>query len=324
MPASACAVVTEDGSPHGPKAFVLWNPPLLQGTSTAASRVQWRHNKQAAQRRQRQEANQERGSGLHLGRDGLSQAEWLSAVKLSRRSAQLAAAVSQWPQQQPQQSAAAQEGEAEDVSPRQQHEGLQPPAQQPQQRPQEQAQQQAQQRAPLTPALRRAVEEARAALAAVGGNSSTKQPSRIELAGGTAEPMRPLIRREPVSSKAAVQKLAGASAGSSTVLPGGTAASRAEEVEEGAEDPRRRLPDSSNWRLRKASAAHNHMHRADGSGGSRQQQGGEGGSEAADSAADEDEAEERRSSPIVELSILLAECVQHGLRTIAFCKSRCV
>jgi hypothetical protein len=27
----------------------------------------------------------------------------------------------------------------------------------------------------------------------------------------------------------------------------------------------------------------------------------------------------RRSSPIVEVSMLLAECVQHGLRTIAFC-----
>lgn len=32
--------------------------------------------------------------------------------------------------------------------------------------------------------------------------------------------------------------------------------------------------------------------------------------------------ESRRSSPIVELSFLLAECVQHGLRTIAFCKTR--
>ncbi len=32
--------------------------------------------------------------------------------------------------------------------------------------------------------------------------------------------------------------------------------------------------------------------------------------------------EARRESPIVEMSLLLAECVQHGLRTIAFCKSR--
>lgn len=28
----------------------------------------------------------------------------------------------------------------------------------------------------------------------------------------------------------------------------------------------------------------------------------------------------RRDSPMVELSLLLAECMQHGLRTIAFCK----
>jgi DEAD/DEAH box helicase domain-containing protein len=30
----------------------------------------------------------------------------------------------------------------------------------------------------------------------------------------------------------------------------------------------------------------------------------------------------RRSSPIVEISLLLSECIKHGLRTIAFCKSR--
>ena len=33
-------------------------------------------------------------------------------------------------------------------------------------------------------------------------------------------------------------------------------------------------------------------------------------------------AGERRSSPIVEISLLLAECVQHGLRAIAFCHTR--
>ncbi|EFJ42855.1 hypothetical protein VOLCADRAFT_97014 [Volvox carteri f. nagariensis] len=32
--------------------------------------------------------------------------------------------------------------------------------------------------------------------------------------------------------------------------------------------------------------------------------------------------EQQRESPIVEVALLLAECVQHGLRTIAFCKSR--
>ena len=33
-------------------------------------------------------------------------------------------------------------------------------------------------------------------------------------------------------------------------------------------------------------------------------------------------SEQRRASPIVEISLLLAECIQHRLRTIAFCKSR--
>lgn len=32
--------------------------------------------------------------------------------------------------------------------------------------------------------------------------------------------------------------------------------------------------------------------------------------------------DQRRESPIVELSLLLAEAVMHGLRAIAFCKSR--
>lgn len=32
--------------------------------------------------------------------------------------------------------------------------------------------------------------------------------------------------------------------------------------------------------------------------------------------------ENRRSSPIVEVSLLLAEFIQHGLRCLAFCKTR--
>eukprot|EP00879_Flechtneria_rotunda_P033738 GHRR01037466.1.p2 GENE.GHRR01037466.1~~GHRR01037466.1.p2 ORF type:complete len:120 (-),score=38.65 GHRR01037466.1:26-385(-) len=32
--------------------------------------------------------------------------------------------------------------------------------------------------------------------------------------------------------------------------------------------------------------------------------------------------DQRRDSPIVEMSLLLSEAVMHGLRTIAFCKSR--
>lgn len=32
--------------------------------------------------------------------------------------------------------------------------------------------------------------------------------------------------------------------------------------------------------------------------------------------------DEKRRSPILEMGLLLAECIQHGLRTIAFCKTR--
>lgn len=36
----------------------------------------------------------------------------------------------------------------------------------------------------------------------------------------------------------------------------------------------------------------------------------------------DEDRREKRNSPIVEISLLLAECIQHGLRTIAFCKTR--
>lgn len=79
-----CAVVIQDGSPHGPKSFVLWNPPLLAGGSgggSAASRVEDRSRQQAAARRQRQEANQDRGSGEAGGGGG---AGWLSGGRGGR------------------------------------------------------------------------------------------------------------------------------------------------------------------------------------------------------------------------------------------------
>lgn len=123
-------------------------------------------------------------------------------------------------------------------------------------------------------------------------------------------------------------------------------AARPSEAEEGeeevSEDYRPRLPEGSTWRLWKAVTAGQAAARSEGGsdtaatgsiGGSgseqqRVQQRGEqaGGSEgAADEGPGEaEEEEQRRSSPIVELSMLLAECVQHGLRTIAFCNSRWV
>ena len=41
-------VVSEDGSPHGPKTFVLWNPPLLQpgrrGSGKASNPLEGLHS----------------------------------------------------------------------------------------------------------------------------------------------------------------------------------------------------------------------------------------------------------------------------------------
>lgn len=66
--------MSQDGSPHGPKTFVLWNPPVRAGGGPggsggggAASRMEARRAKQSAQRRARQEASQDRTTGAGLG-----------------------------------------------------------------------------------------------------------------------------------------------------------------------------------------------------------------------------------------------------------------
>ncbi len=46
------------------------------------------------------------------------------------------------------------------------------------------------------------------------------------------------------------------------------------------------------------------------------------GATEADEAQRGERAEARRRSPVTEISLLLCECIQHGLRTIAFCKTR--
>ena len=73
LPALLFAVVEEDGSPHGPKTFVMWNPPLRQGGPLGAlsrteerARGGERRSRRAAmaqRQRARQQANQERGDG---------------------------------------------------------------------------------------------------------------------------------------------------------------------------------------------------------------------------------------------------------------------
>lgn len=410
--ASMLAVVAEDGSPHGPRTFVMWNPPLRQastqarprlgshvwraashgclvpacqhacslpairiclacslrrpqvgapgGPSQTEARARGRREWQADQRQRRQEASQQRGSGgwlpacrlsLHSlqvhpldlshpagtrasptaavllagvlevgGQEGPepSDAQRLSAAKLQQRRQLLEAAVGGW---QP-------EG---GLPERQQHAGLQPPS--PAQQPVAAGceQQQRQQRAPppppaaLSAELRREVAEAKAALAAVGGSHTRPRQHTATPAG----PSRPLIRRQPVSAKAAVEQLAAASAagrGRGTGNAGGRARGRdaasGMPASSGDDEYRARLPDSKDWKAaalaaQAAAAASRAPGRAESAGGASAAP-----AAAPAAAGEEEEEEERRSSPIVELSLLLAECVQHGLRTIAFCKSR--
>eukprot|EP00192_Tetraselmis_astigmatica_P001777 CAMPEP_0117690540 /NCGR_PEP_ID=MMETSP0804-20121206/25183_1 /TAXON_ID=1074897 /ORGANISM="Tetraselmis astigmatica, Strain CCMP880" /LENGTH=1807 /DNA_ID=CAMNT_0005503597 /DNA_START=438 /DNA_END=5863 /DNA_ORIENTATION=- len=83
------AMVDCDGSPHGQKSFVLWNPPLkLDGKAARRSQVQLsRRAQQQAEREQKRQANQARGSGSQLGRLSGEEgtAEWLAACKVGRR-----------------------------------------------------------------------------------------------------------------------------------------------------------------------------------------------------------------------------------------------
>jgi DEAD/DEAH box helicase domain-containing protein len=78
-------------------------------------------------------------------------------------------------------------------------------------------------------------------------------------------------------------------------------------------DYRARLPGAKEWREAQARLA--------AAVAEERQPEGAPGDDAGDGSGSGGE-EERRSSPIVELSLLLAECVQHGLRTIAFCNTR--
>ena len=297
---------------------------------------------------------------------GASDAERLVAAKLDLRRQQMQAAVGGVEQQQ---GSGTQSKQPQPQPQPQQHgqqDGLQPPAQTAQQQRQQPGSSRAQPvgRAALPPELQRAVAEAQAALAAVGGSSTAAVRRSGGLPGsgqaqtgkhGGLPAARPLIRRQPLGAKAVMQQLAssaegvGTSAGQGRIGDRGAAAGGAaaggsrsgaiqgSNAEQAAadEDYRARLPDGDSWRNWKAAAAAAADSSQGGSGaavGASQQavmRGAEGGQlecEAEERGAEEEEdeeAQERRSSPIVELSMLLAECVRHGLRTIAFCKSRC-
>lgn len=290
---------------------------------------------------------------------GASDAERLVAAKLDLRRQQMQAAVGGGEQQQGSGTQSKQQQHG-------QQDGLQPPAQTAQQQWQQPGSSRAQPvgRAALPPELQRAVAEAQAALAAVGGSSTAAARRSGGLPGsgqtqagrhGGLPAARPLIRRQPLGAKAVMQQLASSAEGAGTpaehgrvgdrgAAAGSTAAGgcrsgviQDSSAEQAAadEDYRARLPDGDRWRKWKAAAATAADSSQGGSGaavGASQQavmQEAEVGQlecRAGDRGAEEEEdeeAQERRSSPIVELSMLLAECVRHGLRTIAFCKSRC-
>lgn len=231
-------------------------------------------------------------------------------------------------------------------------------------RSQQQQQQQAgqQTKVSLSPALQREVAAAAAAIAAVGGGSSRKArladqgqrqlercASGLGAGPGTSAPLRPLIRRRALGGRSSLQQMAGGSrsgrahggdAGGRPQQAGrrprtGQRAALGQEVTEqceeehagdgcesgGEEDEayRARLPTSTQpWLEAQARQA---AEDADLQGSSGRRPAGRQPGAAGPGSGDEDE---RRSSPIVEISLLLAECVQHGLRTIAFCKSRWV
>jgi hypothetical protein len=187
--------------------------------------------------------------------------------------------------------------------------------------------QQPQVQPPRSAALRRELAEAQAALAAVGGTHTRRvQPSGEQNSGLFSGPVRPLIRRQSLGSRAGLEQLAtaaaagapargraGAGGGRSRPGPSGVRAADSED-----EAYRARLPASM-----ESKAAGLDAQLSGGRGGTMWRQPSGGALPEAGEEGEESGEEERRSSPIVELSLLLAECVQHGLSTIAFCKSRC-
>ncbi|KAL3163301.1 hypothetical protein ABBQ32_009693 [Trebouxia sp. C0010 RCD-2024] len=102
-------VISEDGSPHGPKCFVLWNPPLTvsqqalnKGAKMKMSRTEGRARmtkggiskraKQEYVREELRDANQARGRGSQMGGPAgglasVNDTEWLSEVRAGRKKA---------------------------------------------------------------------------------------------------------------------------------------------------------------------------------------------------------------------------------------------
>jgi hypothetical protein len=268
-------VIDKDGSPHGPRQFVLWNPPLLpsghdehaehergadmegmaQGnkhSSVSISRSELKRLQQEKRRDSLRAARQERHAGVALGQQW-GETEWTAAVSRGTL-----------------------------ASSSKRHIHVQEPGSNGMpalSEPHEQARKkQTQQQAQLTRRQQRLVAEASAAISLVGGDvMKTAAPTSIR--GGNCP--NNIIRLAPLGSKAALQAM--------TMTSKSTKSHARQHAHAEPEVPLV-LP--------------------------------RGIDSKPSSICLEPAPSFRRSSPIVEIASLLAECVQHGLRTIAFCKSR--
>lgn len=274
-------VVQEDGSPHGPKDFVLWNPPLMKskeegaaggGGSSSAGKVSKRQVEEA-RRAALRAARQERNTGVMLG-PKTEEKDWVAAVGAGQRDPvakeRFEAAISAENSPLKKQKADKQDSK--------------------QQEPQ------------LTARQRALVAEAAAALSAASGpytDPSTLPKIRDVDATGAAVGTRRLIKVGPDLGITAVDAMAVKKKGGKheNTAPGGGAPSAATPETEGGHNASAQTEFPSNLE-HKSSKIRARL-----------------GSSGVDPSS-------ARSSPIVEIAALLAETVQHGLRTIAFCKTR--
>ncbi|KAL0027014.1 hypothetical protein WJX79_008750 [Trebouxia sp. C0005] len=322
-------VISEDGSPHGPKCFVLWNPPLTvsqqalnKGSKMKMSRTEGRARltkggiskraKQEYVREEMRDANQARGRGSQMGgpEGGLASVndtEWLSEVRAGRKKAAVL------------RDAEVLFKEVEGGKSVPLHPARSPPP---------------------TAAGSQAAMAAIAATARLPTQAASLAPSNIKYLHSEQPQNRPVIRRQLPSLTAIPENIfrPGTTAGSNPHLSGlaqgafGGSKRRQREAVAAVDEAEGsfQLPLSSDGlQLIRVSGANAPETAENGDSQGTEKEVREqiqarlpGTDWKAIIGAAGTPMEQQRVSPIVELSMLLAECIQHGLRTLAFCKTR--